>query len=246
MSDQTDPFRHHPELRGLVKDPAQSFFRNFVPAEFDEIARAHGMREDWRYPDDVRDRLLNEFLADLPAGDLWVFAYGSLIWDPAAYFVELRKAYTPDFSRQFILVDDGARGTPAQPGVMAALDQGAGCEGVVFRLEAETLRTELEIIWRREQIAPAYVPVMNDFATAQGPVRALSFVANHDSRDIDATISFDRQVAALASASGVIGTNFEYIESLKRNLDTLGIRDDHVDDLFAAAKLRRDNDSKSH
>ena len=238
MANDSDPFRHHPELRGQITDPADSFFRNFDPAQFDEIARKHGMREDWRYPDDVRNRMFDAFLASLPQGDLWVFGYGSLIWDPGAHFTELRKAYAPGYSRRFILVDDGARGSPEQPAVMAALDHGDGCEGVALRLAADTLREELEHIWRREKIAPAYDATMIDIDTDQGPLCALTFTANHDSPDIDGSISFENQVQALATAKGILGNNFEYVENLKRQFDVLGISDPHVDRLHEAARSR--------
>ena len=64
-------------------------------------------------------------------GDLWVFAYGSLMWDPAMDFTEVRRAWLPGHARRFILCDIyGARGTPEAPGLMAALDWGEPVCGV--------------------------------------------------------------------------------------------------------------------
>jgi hypothetical protein len=70
-------------------------------------------------------------------GDLWVFGYGSLIWDPALEFAEVRRAFAPNHRRRFILEDIyGGRGTPNGPGLMAALDDGDGCNGLCFRIAA--------------------------------------------------------------------------------------------------------------
>ena len=81
-------------------------------------------------------------------GDLWVFAYGSLIWDPALIFTEVRRAYAPHHARRFILEDTyGGRGTVEAPGLMAALDAGAGCHGLCYRIAAEAVEHETEILF---------------------------------------------------------------------------------------------------
>lgn len=234
-----DPFRHHPELRGLIKDPSQSFFRTFNPADFDEVTETDETGFGWRYPDDVRNRMLSDFMDALPAGDLWVFAYGSLIWDPGAQFTEILKAFAPRHARRFILYETGARGSVEIPSVMAALDDGDGCHGVVLRLAADTLATELEHIWRREQVAPAYRAAMIEAETDQGLVSALAFMANHDHPDIRRDLTFEQQVTSLATATGTLGSNFEYIDKLKRQFDALGIKDTHVDELYHAARRKR-------
>lgn len=235
MDDLADPFRHHPRLRDLITDPATSFFRTFNPADYDELARAQGRSEDWRYPDDVRNRMLSEFLDTLPPGDLWVFAYGSLLWDPGFHFTEIRRAHAAGYERRFILYDTGARGSQENPAVMAALDIGDGCDGLVFRIAGSQLAEELEILWRREKIAPAYDPVMIEVTTDHGPVRALAFVANHDSPDIRPDLTRDEQVHALATAKGEFGDNLDYILNLKRHFSEMQISDPHVDDLHDAA-----------
>lgn len=231
----TDPFRHHPELRNLITPPERSYFRDFDPAALEQQLAGTGVEPNWRYPDDLRNALFREMLATLPDGDIWVFGYGSLIWDPAVNFAEVRHAYAPDYERRFILVDEVARGTPACHSVMAALDCGQGCNGLAFRLAAATREVELEIIWRRERIGPGYVHAMIPTETAAGPVTALAFLADHTADNIHPGLSHAAQVAALAKAQGVLGTNFDYIRNLKAHFDVLGIRDDSVERLYAEA-----------
>jgi cation transport protein ChaC len=128
-----DPFRHHPELRGQIKPAADSFFRDLDLAEVEAHAAKAGMPPDWRTPDDVREAGRRAALAGRLDRDLWVFGYGSLMWDPGMEFTELRRAHSPGFARRFCLWDEGGRGTVAAPGLMLAIDEAedeTGCDGM--------------------------------------------------------------------------------------------------------------------
>jgi len=187
----------------------------------------------------VREALRAEALAG-HAGDLWIFAYGSLIWDPALDFAEVRRAHAPHHARRFILVDThGARGTAEAPGLMAALDEGQGCDGVVFRIAADKVDTETEILFRREMIGPGYlarvIPVVIDGNVA----RALSFVADHDDPLMRADISRADQIRYAATGTGFLGTSFDYLQSTVDHLAEVGITDPDASDLLAAVRAWR-------
>src|SRR5271154_3604254 len=47
--------------------------------------------------------------------EIWVFGYGSLIWNPAFEYVEQRVAQLHGFHRRFCLWTHLGRGTPATP-----------------------------------------------------------------------------------------------------------------------------------
>jgi len=86
-------------------------------------------------------RLFEHLLASHnPADDLWVFGYGSLIWNPAFTFAERRCATLRGWHRRFCLKMYMGRGTPEHPGLMLALDRGGTCRGVAFRIEAALVR----------------------------------------------------------------------------------------------------------
>ena len=138
MGGYPDPFSHHPELRGKIVDPRQSFLRSFTIADLSAKMTELGLPLDWWHTDEEREAMRAETLAGRRDSDLWVFAYGSLMWDPAFRFAEVRRARVPDYARRFILKDTyGARGTFDSPGLMAALDKGPGCEGLLFRIARE-------------------------------------------------------------------------------------------------------------
>lgn len=222
---ETDPFRHHPELRNLVIDPEGSFFRTFTPASLDAMIAANPGLPDIRMPDGEREACRQQALARRPAGDLWVFAYGSLMWDPALRFTEVRRAHVAGYSRAFCLVDEAARGTPEAPAVMAGLAAGGSCDGLVFRVAEAEIDDETSILWGRERIGVAYLPEFVTARTAHGPVEALAFVADPDADNIDLDLSHEQQVRYLATATGVLGSNLEYLENIVQHFDAMGFSD---------------------
>lgn len=81
MNDAIDPFSHHPELRGQIADPLQSFFRTFTTEALAARMRQMGLPLDWWHPDEKREAMRAATLAGRREADLWVFAYGSLMWE---------------------------------------------------------------------------------------------------------------------------------------------------------------------
>lgn len=237
MQKTDDPFLHHPRLRELVVPPEQSRHRNIEPEEFIRRGVKMGIPRDCWLTDLQREERRRKALALHEGGDLWVFAYGSLMWDPGFRFVEILRATVKGYARKFILKDQyGGRGTRESPGVMAALDRGEMCNGLLFRIPEDWTDFETEILWRREQIAPAYqaefVPAITDF----GEVQALTFVADHESELIDAAMCREDQVRYLATGRGVMGTSLEYLERIARKFEALGIDDPEISGLLRDAK----------
>ena len=226
MEPAPTPFAAHPELRDKIADPLTSFFRTFsaevMLARFPQLESA----KDWIHPDDVREATRRHCLADHGTGDLWIFAYGSLMWDPAVRFTDVRRAHVPDYARRFILKDvNGGRGTQEIPGLMAALDAGCGCEGLAFRIAAAEVETETEILWRREMIGPGYVPAFVPALIDGQHDRVLTFLADHAAPAIDTHLSRAEQVHLIARSEGFLGTSKAYLENIVTQFAHLGIVD---------------------
>lgn len=218
-------YRYHPELRHLVRDPEQSYFRDLDLAAIDQRMIDNGMAMPWRWPDEEREADRRRFLNG-HAGPVWVFAYGSLMWDPGILFDEVRHAQVQGYSRSMCLVDRrGARGSAEAPGLMAGLAEGGTCEGLAFRIPEALVEEETERLWRREMIAEAYYAAFADALTAQGPIRAICFVADCASDFIDTALSHATQVEYIATGEGVLGTSYEYLENTLIQFDALRIED---------------------
>lgn len=232
-----DPFALHPNLRDLILDSATSEFRSLTTAGVAERLQSNGMSTDWLRSDTEREALRRAFLKG-HSGDLWVFAYGSLMWDPALHFSQVRRAHVPGYARRMILRDiNGGRGTPEAPGLMAALDHGPeGCDGLVFRLDADRVEAETTVLWQREMIGHAYSPAMVPATTRDGPVTCLTFIADHTADSMDADLTRAEQVRYIATGAGFLGTSLEYLQGIARQFKALGIDDPAVSSLLAEAE----------
>jgi len=235
----SDPYRHHPELRGKIKLASESFFRELDLDLIDTKAAEAGRPSGWRTPCEDREAGRREWLDGRWGDDLWVFGYGSLMWDPAMEFAEVRRGRTEEYSRSFCLWDVGGRGSLEQPGLMLAIDEGTDCEGLAFRIEADKLDHETFVLFRREMIASAYRPVWLMLETEHGTVEALSFAANHAHERIVPNIPASDQARMIACAEGLLGSNFDYLADTHQHLDLLGIDDAYIVDIYSRAKALR-------
>jgi len=218
----------------MILNPLESNFRTFriekVLEENPEFAWVANIINT----DDQREENRQAALEGCPKEDLWVFAYGSLMWDPAFLFSEVRRAYVPDFERRFILRDVmGGRGRPENPGLMAALDHGNGCDGLVFRIPHEIMHVETEILWRRELVAPTYLPTFVSADIGEETVQALTFIADHDADQISSDITREEQIQYLVSGEGILGTSKEYLDNIVSQFAALGIVDEECSALLA-------------
>lgn len=177
------------------------------------------------------DALVTELIATAPKDGFWIFAYGSLIWNPAFDFTAQRIARVRGWHRRFCLGwDYRFRGNAEQPGLMLALDRGGQCRGVVFRLPDDALRTNLDRLIRREMsMVPSAFPARwVTAATAEGPLTALTFAMNRKSGRYVADLDDGALADILATACGFRGSMAEYLFSTVRQLEALGIHDRHL------------------
>lgn len=232
MRSAPDPFAHHPDLRDRIVDAETSFFRDFdIEREIEGHPESEAFRA-WIHTDARREAIRAEALTGHD-GDLWVFAYGSLMWDPALRFVEVRRAHVDGYERRFILKDDkGGRGTRDAPGLMAALDAGAGCDGLAFRIAADAVDHETEILFRREMIGPGYTAGLVPIEIGATRFTALTFLADHASSDICGDITRAEQIQYIATGVGTLGSSREYLANIVAQFAHLGIEDDYCTGLL--------------
>lgn len=246
MTDKLDPFRHTPQLREKIKPPEESIFRDFDIESFRPTLEANNIVTDWWYADEEREALRHAALRNRPKGDIWVFAYGSLMWDPAFYFTDIRKCHLPGYSRQFILAERrGARGSPDHPALLAALSKGGSCDGLAFKIADHLVEEETENLWRREVVAPAYIADFVDVTIEGEPAKALTFIADETADVIETNHSHNQTVKWISAAEGILGSNFEYLENIAENFAALGIHDPQIEKLYADVKAYRANNAIS-
>lgn len=160
-----------------------------------------------------------------PGQDIWVFGYGSLMWNPAFEHVERRPGVIHGYHRSFCLWAPVGRGSPDNPGLLLGLDRGGSCCGVAFRIAAAQAEEELDIIWAREMVAHSYEPRWVTVRTAEDAHRAIAFVMNHDSKFYAGRLPEAIVARHIATAAGSLGPCADYLVNTVAHLDELGIRD---------------------
>lgn len=202
----------------------------------DLIARAH--------PDPVRDDPtaqtfltddelgpgLTQALARRPkAGEsLWVFGYGSLIWQPEFAFTERRIGTVRGYHRRFCLLQRRFRGSVERPGLVLALDRGGLCRGVAFRLADDDPHATLLPVWRREMRGNGYLGRWVTVETDQGPVTALTFVVNRASDRYTGRLTEPEIADRIATGAGHLGPSAEYLFRTAEACAREGILDLHL------------------
>lgn len=239
MSD-VDAFVHLPALRGMLKPAEQSELRGTWErvALWDERARARGFAPGWRLSDDQLEATRHAMLGRMIAArhDLWIYGYGSLMWDPGFHFAEVRLARLSGYQRRFTYWTRIARGTRERPALMLTLekqpDEACCCTGLAFRIGTDVAEEESAMLWRREMLRNGYCPTLLPVDTPQGPLRALVFACNHAHDDYAGEMALDETAAVIAVAAGAIGTNREYLEQMAAQLRALQIDDPYVEQLL--------------
>jgi len=178
-------------------------------------------------------------LGQLPAEeDLWVFGYGSLIWNPAFDYDEKRCALLRGWHRRFCLKLYAGRGTVETPGLMLALDRGGACRGVAFRIPRAKVRQELHLLWQREMFGGSYNARWVKLAPAGGQsgeaFRAITFVINHAHPRYMPELSVEQTAALIATGCGELGSCREYLENTVAHLLELGVKDTNLTRIVAA------------
>ncbi len=164
---------------------------------------------------------------------VWVFAYGSLMWNPEMGFAETRPALLHGFHRRFCLYSRDYRGTPERPGLVLGLDRGGSCRGLALRLPSDDLAAAIDRLWAREMAGQVYDMRRVAAMTPQGGVTAYAFTVRRDNPDYAGRLSLERVAEIVGNAAGGRGTGRDYLANTVRHLAELGIRDDGLRRLHA-------------
>ena len=163
-----------------------------------------------------------------PGRDLWVFGYGSLIWNPLFHYTERKLATVHGFHRRFCLRSRTGRGSIDNPGLVLGLDFGGSCNGVAFRIAADKAKLELTLIWRREMTLGSYAPRWVKTRTGRRQLRAIAFVVNHAHPHYAGRLPPDALIRTLATAHGRFGSSADYLYQTVDCLAAHGIHDPHL------------------
>jgi cation transport protein ChaC len=170
------------------------------------------------------------------AHDLWIFAYGSLMWRPGFEAEEVVHARLVGWRRSFCIYSRFHRGSDRRPGLVLGLDRGGMCEGIAFRVSADNARQTLRYLREREQVGSVYrealVPVT--LLTGERPeVMALAFLVERAHPSYAGDLPLAEQAHVIRGGIGRSGNNIDYLASTLAHLAALGIRERPLERLQA-------------
>jgi cation transport protein ChaC len=171
--------------------------------------------------------------------DLWVFGYGSLMWEPGFSWSARHLARLDGFRRSFCMRSIHHRGTVEAPGLVLALDEdrAAACSGVAYSVPGEIADETLEYLRARELISSAYLETQQEIILGAGDrVRAVTYVIDRDHDQYCGGLDLDEQARIIARAVGGRGPNTEYLWNTAAHLRDLGIEDAELS--WLAEKVR--------
>jgi cation transport protein ChaC len=176
---------------------------------------------------------------DQKGGELWVFAYGSLMWRPGFEFLERRHARLVGAHRALCVYSFVHRGTPEKPGLVLGLDRGGNCRGIAYRVAAEQRTDTIAYLRAREQVTMVYRetwrPVWLDDDPQQS-VPALCYMVDRGHAQYAGRLSLERQLHFVRQGHGRSGNNRDYVLDAVREIERQGYRDEGLELLAARLK----------
>jgi glutathione-specific gamma-glutamylcyclotransferase len=223
MTDLPDPPRHRLTREFLLDAGFAKLIRRALPGAL-------------ILDDEERRASLHAVLATREEHDgVWLFAYGSLIWNPTFHFSGRVAGRIEGWHRAFCLAARGGRGTPENPAMLLGLMERGECAGAAFRIAEAVLEHELDLVWRREMVTAAYVPRWVALTDSGGhPLgKAITFTINPEAPTYAGELPEEEIVRRIATARGPMGTCAEYLFSTRAGLHSLGIADPLIDTIAA-------------
>ena len=177
-------------------------------------------------------------LTGVDAQDLWIFAYGSLMWRPDFEFEEQRKARVFGFHRALCIYSHHYRGTRVHPGLVLGLDRGGSCIGLCFRIPAQAAAATLAAVRERELITGVYAEISAPVLLEDGRRRmAVTYAARRGHPQYAGALPRPELLRIVRQGSGVSGSNLDYVRNTHLHLIELGVKDPTLAWLSAGGSL---------
>ena len=174
-------------------------------------------------------RSMEEVLGRRGDGEpIWIFGYGSLMWNPGLDYDVRRVTTIYGYHRSFCLWSRINRGTPDSPGLVLTLERGGSCRGLAYRLRREVAREQLFELWKREMSLGSYLPRWLECHAGSDAFPALGFVVNRCCTGYAGKLPIDTMVRAIANGRGKYGSSADYLFRTEAALAEHGIRDPRV------------------
>jgi cation transport protein ChaC len=163
----------------------------------------------------------------------WVFAYGSLMWQPDFVPKDIRPARLMGWHRAMCILSTVYRGTPECPGLVLGLDRGGSCVGRALRVGGTQWPAIKAMLDARELVTGVYLPRFLPVRLDDGRrVSAYAFVCDRSHRQYWAGAT-PEAIRLIRQGSGCSGPARDYLASTVAHLTQMGIADGALHRLLA-------------
>jgi len=176
----------------------------------------------------------------------WIFGYGSLMWNPCFPYQERRLATLHGSHRAFTQPSTRNWGNQSFPGPTLCLKSGGHLTGIAFRVRPEELNEILECLRKREGQDPEIREIQLTYGRA---VRAYVWLMTQRKQWDDLSLdklsqkAVDNHRNRQRSPGYENGDAVDYLRELKKNIDEMGINDEHVNAYWASVEARLEEES---
>jgi|TARA_B110000977_G_scaffold29366_1_gene38193 cation transport protein ChaC len=164
--------------------------------------------------------------------DIYIFAYGSLLWNPTVEYEKQCIAKIFGFHRSFCMKTKLGRGSFENPGLMLGLDKGGSCKGSAFKLKKNTAIKNIDILFRREMVTGAYKPkLLKTKLESEKTVLSLAFTADKKHKNYFPKSTPKIKADLISKAHGFLGSCEEYLNNTLESLSELNIIDNEMNSI---------------
>ncbi len=160
------------------------------------------------------------------AGDIWVFGYGSLMWNPGFPFAERHPATAHGVHRRLCVYSHRYRGTPEKPGSSWACCAAAAAMASPSACSRSDVQATRAYLTEREQTTKVYHEVFRPVRLRDGRnVPALCYVVDQNHKQFAGRLSAEEQLRFVADSCGSFGPNRDYVCNSATSLKEIGVSD---------------------
>jgi cation transport protein ChaC len=170
----------------------------------------------------------------LPAGDLWVFGYGSVMWRPGFAHLESHVARLNGYHRDLCVWSWFHRGSPQNPGLVMGLNAGGACVGRAYRVAEAVKEKVAHYLYARELVTPAYLPILHPVrlkGRSGAPVTALTFKVDRRHPQYAGRLGVEQAADVVLTGNGASGANPDYLLSTVAHMREMGLATGRLGDI---------------
>ncbi|MED7787934.1 gamma-glutamylcyclotransferase [Francisella sp. 19X1-34] len=206
-------------------------FKKLITTKIQEISKLGIKTRTYEQIEEYYNQVLSKIYNK---EDLYLFAYGSLIWKCDIKVKSSTLSKINGFRRSFCIDLKSGRASKEHPGLMLALEEenlNTECYGKVYRIANIDIEDQLPTIWAREMVVKGYNAQWVDTIYQGQKIKALAFVMDNES-PFYINLPLVQKAKRIAFAEGSRGTNREYLYKTLEYLDKNNVYDEELELLY--------------